>query len=58
MLPDRISKKRISVKKILRPCDPVFVNAFWNGDAALIASSRLPTVKSRVIRVIRPRTAL
>jgi hypothetical protein len=28
MLPDRINKKRNRVRKVLRPFDPVFVNAF------------------------------
>ena len=47
----------MTVRATLTPVDPVFVNEFWNGDDALIASSRLPTVNSIVIIIVNPRAA-
>ena len=42
------------VRATLTPVDPVFVNEFWKGEDAFMASSRLPTVKSIVIIAINP----
>lgn len=50
-----IRKARMTVRATLIPTDPVFVNEFWNGDDALIASSRLPTVNSIVIIIANPK---
>ncbi len=45
----------MTVRATLTPVDPVFVNEFWKGEDALMASSRLPTVKSIVIIIANPR---
>lgn len=50
-----IRRARMSVRATLTPVDPVFVNEFWNGEDAFIASSRLPTVNSIVIIITNPR---
>ena len=52
-----IRRARMSVRATLTPVDPVFVNEFWKGEEALIASSRLPTVNSIVIIITNPRAA-
>lgn len=43
------------VRATFTPVDPVFVNEFWKGEDAFIASSKLPTVKSIVIIMANPR---
>ena len=48
-------RARTSVRATLTPVDPVFVNEFWKGEDAFIASSRLPTVNSIVIIIANPR---
>lgn len=52
-----IRSARMSVRATLTPVDPVFVNEFWKGEDAFIASSRLPTVNSIVIIIANPRAA-
>ena len=52
-----IRRARMTVRATLTPVDPVFVNEFWKGEDAFIASSRLPTVKSIVIIITNPRAA-
>lgn len=47
----------MTVRATLTPVDPVFVNEFWKGEDAFIASSRLPTVNSIVIIIANPRAA-
>ena len=50
-----ISRARMSVRATLTPVEPVFVNEFWNGDDAAMASSSEPTVNSIVIIIANPR---
>lgn len=49
-----IRRAKMSVRATLTPVDPVLVKEFWKGEDALIASSRLPTVKSIVIIIANP----
>ena len=51
----KIKIARMSVKTTLRLVDPVFVNEFWKGDDALMASSSEPTVNNIVIIMAKPR---
>ena len=57
MLAIPMSRARMSVRATLTPLDPVFVKEFWKGEDALIASSRVPTVKSIVIIIANPRAS-
>ena len=58
MLAVPIRRARISVRATLTPVEPVLVKEFWNGEDALMASSRLPTVKSMVIIITKPSAAI
>lgn len=52
-----ISRAKMSVSATLTLVEPVFVNEFWNGDDAAMASSSEPTVNSIVIIIANPRAA-